>query len=76
MADLEPALADRHPDNFHKHTLMIACSAVIVEDGRRLLVRDQHGFWAGAPAAGSSAASAPKRPSCGSSAKNSASKAK
>jgi 8-oxo-dGTP pyrophosphatase MutT (NUDIX family) len=26
---------------------MIACAAVIAEDGRLLFVRDTHGFWAG-----------------------------
>jgi 8-oxo-dGTP diphosphatase len=47
MADLERALEARHPDNFPKHRLMIAAAAVIAEDGKLLLVRDLHGFWAG-----------------------------
>ncbi len=46
MADLERALEARHPDNFRKHSLMIAVASVIVEDGKLLLVRDTHGFWA------------------------------
>jgi 8-oxo-dGTP diphosphatase len=46
VADLEEALAARHPDNFRKHSLMIAAASVIVEDGKLLLVRDTHGFWA------------------------------
>ena len=46
MADLEEALEARHPDNFRKHSLMIAAASVIVEDGKLLLVRDTHGFWA------------------------------
>ncbi len=46
MADLEGALKARHPDNFRKHSLMIAAASVIVEDGKLLLVRDTHGFWA------------------------------
>ncbi len=46
MADLEGALKARHPDNFRKHSLMIAVASVIVEDGKLLLVRDTHGFWA------------------------------
>jgi len=47
MADLERALEARHPDNFRKHPMMIACAAVIIEEGKRLLVRDAHGFWSG-----------------------------
>ena len=47
MADLDQALKARHPDNFRKHSLMIAAASVIVEDGKLLLVRDTHGFWAG-----------------------------
>jgi 8-oxo-dGTP pyrophosphatase MutT (NUDIX family) len=47
VTDLEGALAARHPDNFPKHSLMIAAAAVIVEDGRLLLVCDTHGFWSG-----------------------------
>ena len=46
MADLDQALKARHPDNFRKHSLMIAVASVIVEDGKLLLVRDTHGFWA------------------------------
>ncbi len=46
MADLEQALESRHPDRFRKHPLMIAAASVIVEDGKLLLVRDTHGFWA------------------------------
>ena len=46
MADLERALEAQHPDNFRKHSLMIAVASVIVEDGKLLLVRDTHGFWA------------------------------
>jgi len=45
VADLARALEDRHPDNFRKHSLMIAAASVIVEDGKLLLVRDTHGFW-------------------------------
>jgi 8-oxo-dGTP pyrophosphatase MutT (NUDIX family) len=47
VADLERALAARHPDNFRTHPLMIACGAVIAEEGRLLLVRDTFGYWAG-----------------------------
>ena len=43
--DLEAALESRHPDRFPKHTVMLAVAAVIVKDGRILLVRDLHGFW-------------------------------
>ncbi len=46
MADLDQALEARHPDNFRKHPMMIAVASVIVEDGKLLLVRDTHGFWA------------------------------
>ena len=46
MADLERALEARHPDRFRKHPMMIAVASVIVEDGKLLLVRDTHGFWA------------------------------
>jgi 8-oxo-dGTP diphosphatase len=48
VADLEQALAARHPDRFRKHLMMIAAASVIVEDGKLLLVRDTHGFWASA----------------------------
>lgn len=46
-ADLEGALEARHPDNFHKHPIMLAVTGVAVRDGKVLLVRDTHGFWAG-----------------------------
>jgi len=47
MADLDEALAARHPDRFRKHSVMMAVAGVAVRDGRVLLVRDPHGFWAG-----------------------------
>jgi len=47
VADLEGARKARHPDNFHKYRMMIACASVVVEAGKLLLVRDMHGFWAG-----------------------------
>lgn len=47
MPDLDAALASRHPDRFRKHSVMLAVAGVAVEDGRILLVRDSHGFWAG-----------------------------
>ena len=47
MADLDAALEARHPDRFQKHSVMMAVSGVIVRDGEVLLVRDNHGFWAG-----------------------------
>jgi 8-oxo-dGTP pyrophosphatase MutT (NUDIX family) len=46
MPDLERALEARHPDNFHKHSLMIAAAGVVAEEGKLLLVCDLHGFWA------------------------------
>jgi 8-oxo-dGTP diphosphatase len=46
-ADLEGALEARHPDNFHKHPVMLAVAGVTIRDGKVLLVRDAHGFWAG-----------------------------
>jgi 8-oxo-dGTP pyrophosphatase MutT (NUDIX family) len=46
-ADLEGALEARHPDNFHKHAVMLAVTGVTIRDGKVLLVRDTHGFWAG-----------------------------
>ena len=45
--DLEAALEARHPDRFRKHTLMLAVAGVVAEEGRLLLLRDTHGFWAG-----------------------------
>lgn len=45
--DLERALESRHPDNFRKHPIMLAVTGVAVRDGKILLVRDRHGFWAG-----------------------------
>lgn len=47
MADLERALEARHPDNFRKYPMMIACAAAIVEDGKLLLTCDPMGFWSG-----------------------------
>ena len=47
MADLEAARRVRDPKVLPKHWVMMAASAVIVEDGKLLLVRDQQGFWAG-----------------------------
>ena len=47
MPDLDAALASRHPDRFRKHSVMMAVAGVAVRDGRILLVRDSHGFWAG-----------------------------
>ncbi len=47
MPDLDAALASRHPDRFRKHSVMMAVAGVAVRDGRVLLVRDSHGFWAG-----------------------------
>lgn len=47
MPDLNAALASRHPDRFRKHSVMLAVAGVAVHDGRILLVRDSHGFWAG-----------------------------
>jgi len=47
MADLEAALAARHPDRFRKHIMMLAVAGVASEGGRVLLLRDSHGFWAG-----------------------------
>ncbi|HSP54281.1 MAG TPA: NUDIX hydrolase [Dehalococcoidia bacterium] len=47
MPDLDAALASRHPDRFRKHSMMLAVAGVAVRDGRMLLVRDSHGFWAG-----------------------------
>ncbi len=47
MPDLDTALASRHPDRFRKHSMMLAVAGVAVRDGRVLLVRDSHGFWAG-----------------------------
>ena len=47
MPDLDAALASRHPDSFRKHSMMLAVAGVAVSDGRVLLVRDSHGFWAG-----------------------------
>jgi 8-oxo-dGTP pyrophosphatase MutT (NUDIX family) len=46
-SDLQGALAARHPDNFRKHPFMIAVAGVAVRDGKVLLARDMHGFWAG-----------------------------
>lgn len=46
-ANLDGALESRHPDNFPKHPIMLAVAGVAVRDGRLLLVRDRHGFWAG-----------------------------
>jgi 8-oxo-dGTP pyrophosphatase MutT (NUDIX family) len=46
-ADLQGALEARHPDNFHKHPVMLAVAGVTVRDDKVLLVRDTHGFWAG-----------------------------
>ena len=45
--DLEAALAARHPDRFRKHSLMLAVAGVAEVDGKLLLLRDPHGFWAG-----------------------------
>lgn len=47
MADLDAALEARHPDRFQKHSMMMAVSGVVVRDGKVLVVRDHHGFWAG-----------------------------
>ncbi len=47
MPDLDAALASRHPDRFRKYSVMLAVAGVAVHDGRILLVRDSHGFWAG-----------------------------
>ncbi len=47
MADLEAAMEARHPRRLPKHWVMMAASAVVVEEGKLLLVRDLHGFWAG-----------------------------
>jgi len=47
MADLEAALEARHPRRLPKHWVMMAASAIVAEDGKLLLVRDPHGFWAG-----------------------------
>jgi 8-oxo-dGTP pyrophosphatase MutT (NUDIX family) len=45
--DLDAALASRHPDRFRKHSMMLAVAGIAVRDGRVLLLRDAHGFWAG-----------------------------
>lgn len=37
----------RHPSRLPKHWMMMAASAVVVEDAKLLLVRDLQGFWAG-----------------------------
>lgn len=47
MPDLDAALASRHPSVLPKHWIMLAASGVVWEDGKLLLVRDLHGFWAG-----------------------------
>lgn len=47
MADLDAALEARHPRRLPKHNTMLAVAGVIIEDGKLLLVRDTHGFWAG-----------------------------
>jgi 8-oxo-dGTP pyrophosphatase MutT (NUDIX family) len=47
LADLEAALEARHPDRFRKHNLMLAVAGVAAVDGKLLLLRDTHGFWAG-----------------------------
>jgi len=47
LADLDAALEARHPDNFQKHSVMMAVTGVVIRDGDVLLVRDHHGFWAG-----------------------------
>lgn len=47
MADLDAAMRARHPDRFRKHSMMLAVAGVAVREGRVLLVRDSHGFWAG-----------------------------
>jgi 8-oxo-dGTP pyrophosphatase MutT (NUDIX family) len=47
MPDLDAALESRHPDRFRKHTMMLAVAGIVAEDGRLLLLRDSHGFWAG-----------------------------
>ena len=50
MADLQADLAAaeaRDPRILPKHWVMLAASAVIIENGKLLLVRDLQGFWAG-----------------------------
>lgn len=47
MPDLDAALEARHPSRLPQHNVMLAVAGVAVEDGRLLLVRDTHGFWAG-----------------------------
>jgi len=47
LADLEAAGRARNAAILPKHWVMIAASAVVVEDGKLLLVRDAQGFWAG-----------------------------
>jgi 8-oxo-dGTP pyrophosphatase MutT (NUDIX family) len=47
LADLDAALEARHPDRFQKHSVMMAVAGVVIRNGEVLLVRDNHGFWAG-----------------------------
>jgi 8-oxo-dGTP diphosphatase len=47
VADLEAARRVRDPGILPKHWIMMAASAVILQDGKLLLVRDLQGFWSG-----------------------------
>jgi 8-oxo-dGTP diphosphatase len=47
LADLEAAARVRDARILPKHWMMLAASAVIIDDAKLLMVRDLQGFWSG-----------------------------
>jgi 8-oxo-dGTP pyrophosphatase MutT (NUDIX family) len=47
VPDIEASRRMRDPKVLPRHVMMIAASGVAYENGKLLVVRDPHGFWAG-----------------------------
>ncbi|MEO8457917.1 MAG: NUDIX hydrolase [Chloroflexota bacterium] len=47
MPDIEASRRMRDPKVLPRHWMMMAASGVVYDDGKLLVVRDPHGFWAG-----------------------------
>jgi len=70
VPDIEASRRMRDPKVLPKHWMMMAASGVVYEDGKLLVVRDPHGFWAGVGGLDRSWRIPRSRPSCEKSAKS------